>query len=333
MIFERVKLSNFCSFRLGGLAKLFSIKSEDDLVNVIKQVQAAGLRTIVLGEGTNTFFADDLDNNLLILKMELKGVDAAKEKDFVYIKIKAGEIFDDIVKLSVKNNWWGIENLSYIPGTVGAAPVQNIGAYGVELKDVLEEVKAFDLFENKFKIFKNKDCNFSYRDSLFKKEKDRYIICELTLKLSKIRNPVLNYKSLNVLNKENVSVEEIRNEVIRIRKEKLPDYKEYPNCGSFFKNVIVTKEKLEELKIKYPNIPSFLEGDFVKIPTAWLIDNIAKMKGVRIGNVGTWPSQPLVLVNYGTESAEEINNFEEEIRKKIFDETGIIIEREVNFVK
>lgn len=333
MNFERVKLADFCSFKLGGVANLFRIQNEEDLVNVIKYAKTESLRMFVLGEGSNTFFANELDKNLLILKIEMKGITFEEIDNFVYVKVKAGEFWDDVVQMSVENNLWGIENLSYIPGTIGAAPVQNIGAYGVEIKDVLEEVKVYDIEEERFKVLKNEDCEFAYRDSIFKKEIGRCIICDITLKLSKIRNPILAYKPLDILNKENVSVEEIRNEVIRIRKEKLPDYKEYPNVGSFFKNVLVTKEKFEELKGKHPNIPSFLDGELIKVPTAWLIDNVAKMKGVRRGDVGTWPNQPLVLVNYGTDKTEEIINFEEEIRKKIFDETGLIIEREVNFVE
>lgn len=333
MDFERVKLADFCSFKLGGVADLFRVKSEEDLMSVAKHAITEHLRLFVLGEGTNTFFADELDNNLLILKMEMKGITFNDMGDFVFVKVKAGEFWDSFVHESVENNLWGIENLSYIPGTIGAAPVQNIGAYGVEIKDVLEEVRVYDLKEEKFKVLNNSECEFAYRDSIFKKEVGRYIICEITFKLSKTRNPVLTYKPLDLLNKESVSVGEIRNEVIRIRKEKLPDYKEYPNVGSFFKNVLVTKEKFVELKNKYPNVSSFLDGEFIKVPTAWLIDNVAKMKGVRYGDVGTWPTQPLVLVNYGTDKVKEVINFEEEMRKKIFDEVGITIEREVNLVE
>ena len=332
MNLEKAKLSEYTSLRFGGQCDLVRIKNEEDLMSALMYAKTSDFRVHVLGEGTNTFFANDL-KNLLVLKMEMKGIEIREDENGVFITVKAGEIFDDIVNLSTKNNWWGIENLSYIPGTVGASPVQNIGAYGVELKDVLDSLRAYDIKEYKFLEFKNEECNFCYRDSLFKKESSRYIICGITLKLSKNKNPKLYYKPLDILkDKENLTSKDVRELVIKTRTEKLPDYKKFPNAGSFFKNVIVTKEKFIELQKIYPKIKFFKEGENIKIPTAWLIENVAEMKGVKIGNVGTCQTQPLVLINYGANGAQELFDFEKEIKRKIFEKTGIEIEREVNYV-
>ena len=344
MNLEKVKLSEYTSLKLGCECDLVRIKNEEELVEALMYAKSEGFRVHVLGEGTNTFFSNDL-KNILVLKMEMKGIGVKKygvrsteegeirNIEDVFITAKAGEIFDDLVNLSTKNNWWGIENLSYIPGTVGASPVQNIGTYGVELKDVLDYVRAYDTQENKFVEFKNEDCGFGYRDSLFKKESGRYIICDITLKLSKNENAKLDYKPLDSLKeKENLTPRDVRELVIKTRTEKLPDYKKFPNAGSFFKNVIVTKEKFEELQKIYPDIKFFEEGENIKIPTAWFIENVAEMKGVQIGNVGTSQTQPLVLINYGANDAQELFDFEKIIIDKIFEKTEINIEREVNYI-
>ena len=332
MDIQKVKLSDFVSLKLGGTCDLVRIKNEEELIEALMYAKTEGLRVHILGEGTNTFFANNLPN-LLVLKIELKGIKTHEEKDFVFVTAQAGEIWDDVVKLTVNSNWWGIENLSYIPGTVGASPVQNIGAYGVELKDIFESLRAYDMQENKFVELKNKDCNFGYRDSLFKKEKNRYIICSVTLKLSKNKNERLEYKPLDILkNKIDLNIRDVRDLVIKTRKEKLPDYKDYPNAGSFFKNVLVTKEKFIELQKLYTDISHWESGDLIKISTAWLIENVASMKGIKGDNIGTWEKQPLILINYGTDNAQKLLDFEEEIKKRVFEKTGIGLEREVNYI-
>jgi UDP-N-acetylmuramate dehydrogenase len=251
----------------------------------------------------------------------------------VFLKIAAGEIWDDAVKYAVKENLWGIENLSYIPGTVGATPVQNIGAYGMELSNVLESVRAYDMITHSFIALKNSECEFGYRDSLFKKNNGRYIITQTVLKLSTIPNPILNYKPLDSLqDKKDISLQEIRDLVIKTRTSKLPDYTQYPNAGSFFKNPTITSHQVESLKVKGHEIPAHIVAGGYKVPAAWLIEHIAEMKGVRTGDVGSWPAQPLVLVNYGNATADGLINFSQSIIDTVREKTGIILEREVNVV-
>jgi UDP-N-acetylmuramate dehydrogenase len=266
--------------------------------------------------------------------MEIKGIDVKEYDDYITLQIGGGETFDAVINFAVSHGWWGIENLSYIPGTAGASPVQNIGAYGAELKDTLTTVRAYDIHTRDCVTLSNEECKFGYRSSLFKEEKGRYCITAITLKLSKIPLPKLSYKPLDTLiGKESVSLEEIRDLVIKTRQEKLPDYHNYPNTGSFFKNPIITKEKGEELREKYVDIPLHESDGGYKISAAWLIEHIAEMKGVRVGDVGTWPKQPLVIVNYGKATYEDLMLFTGMITQKIQANAGIYLEREVNFVE
>ncbi len=252
----------------------------------------------------------------------------------VYLTAAAGENWDDVVKYAIAHGLWGIENLSYIPGTVGAAPVQNIGAYGMELRDTLTSLRAYDIQEGKFVEMTNEECHFAYRDSIFKHEKGRFVIISITLSLTQEKHSVLTYKPLDVLSiRDDVTLDEIRDVVIHTRTLKLPDYNLYPNTGSFFKNPIVSKEIGEALKASYPEIPLIAHNDAYKIPAAWLLEYIAMMKGVRVGDVGTWPVQPLVIVNYGEATAAELNSFVAASIEKIKNEVGILLEKEVNFVE
>lgn len=311
------------------------VKNEEDLVEVLNFANENNLKVHILGLGTNTVFGENLEK-FLIIKIEIKGIELeeSKETDKIILNIGAGESWDDVVKFAVENNLWGIENLSYIPGTVGAAPVQNIGAYGSEIKNTLVSVKAYDVKLCTFVTMTNKECDFSYRDSIFKREKNRYIIVQIILLLNIVPNPTLSYKPLDsLLGKENLKIEEIRNLVIKIRKQKLPDYNLYPNSGSFFKNPIVTKETGEQLKLEYPDISLFESNDLFKVSAAWLIEHVAKMKGVREGNIGTWPNQPLVLVNYGEDTnIDELRNFSKKIKDVVKEKSGIMLEEEINII-
>lgn len=330
---KKVLMKNYSSLRIGGEGDMIVIESEENLREAYSYAKARNIRVSVLGAGTNSFFKEKIQN-LLFLKMEIKGIEVKESDNNVLLTASAGETWDDIVDYAVNKGWWGLENLSYIPGTIGASPVQNIGAYGVELKDVLFSVRAYDTTLDDFIEILNNECNFGYRNSIFKEEKGRYVIVSVTLKLSKKANPVLTYKPLDVLiGKENVTLEEIRNLVIKTRKEKLPDYVAYPNAGSFFKNPIVNKSKVESLKVMYPNIPLHEVESGYKIPAAWLIEHVAKMKAVRVGDVGTWPNQPLVIINYENAKYEDLILFSGIIVKKIEQATDIVLEREVNFVE
>jgi UDP-N-acetylmuramate dehydrogenase len=332
MEINNVSLKDYSSLKVGGMGDLVVVRSAKELVQAVMYAKQEGKIIHILGEGTNTFFGDNLSQYLFI-KNEIKGISFEEQGDFVLLTLGAGEIWDSVVSFSVEKGLWGIENLSRIPGTVGASPIQNIGAYGVELKDVLVSLSAYDRKTSNTVEISNDACNFGYRDSLFKQEKDRYVVMTITLKLSRRAKPVLSYKPLDTLiGKEDISLADVRELVIATRKVKLPDYKEYPNVGSFFKNALVTGVEAEGLRTTYPDVPLIPHLEGYKIPTAWLIEHIACMKGIRVGDVGTWPNQPLVIVNYGHVKAGEIIDFSENIIQKIKEKTGIIIEREVNFV-
>jgi len=332
MEIKTVSLKDFSSLRVGGTGKLVEVFSTVELVEVLMYAKQQNLRTHILGEGTNTFFGK-LPEDFLVVKMCTKGISLEERDGFVFVTAYASEKWDDLVRFAVEKELWGIENLSLIPGTVGAAPVQNIGAYGVELADVFVALSTLDTKTLNLVEIDGPACVFGYRDSLFKQVGNPFIIVSVTLRLSKEPRPVLTYKPLDALvGKENLTIGEVRDMVIATRKSKLPDYKEYPNTGSFFKNPVVSGAEGEALRIKYPDIPLINTDGGFKIPAAWLIEHVAHMKGVRRGEVGTWPTQPLVIVNYGDANAEEIIAFSNEITKRIKDKTGVTLEREVNYV-
>jgi UDP-N-acetylmuramate dehydrogenase len=248
-------------------------------------------------------------------------------------------VWHDLVNFAVGRGLWGIENLSLIPGTVGAAPMQNIGAYGAELRNVLENVEAFDIGtgkENKKRIFASEECELGYRDSIFKNSlKDKYFISAITLKLSKKEKKNLTYKALtDHLEKNKIEVKsskDISEAVADIRRSKLPDPGVIPNAGSFFKNVFVTPEKLEELRKIYPEIPHFDEEGSVKIPAGWLIEQCG-WKGKKVGNVGVHEKQALVLVNHGGAEGKEILFLANKIISDVEEKFGLELAPEVNLI-
>lgn len=328
----KTSLKNYSSIRVGGESELVSIASLGELVEAVMHARNLNKRVHILGEGTNTFFAQHVEN-LFVIHMTNKGISCEEKGDDIIVTAEAGEQWDDVVRFASDRGYWGIENLSYIPGTAGAAPVQNIGAYGVELKDVLMSLSALDMKTLSVVEISHTACDFRYRDSLFKHETGKYCILSITLKLSKKSNPILTYKPLDsLLEKENCTVEDVRNLVITTRKSKLPDYKEYPNAGSFFKNPIVESAQGEALRVTYPDIPLITHPKGYKIPAAWLIEHIAKMKAYREGDLGTWPNQPLVIVNYGGATDIELLDFSQRIIDVIKERTRVVLEKEVNYI-
>src|ERR1035437_2259843 len=265
--------------------------------------------------------------------------------DQVLVRAGAGENWDDFVGWTVERGYGGLENLSLIPGTVGAAPVQNIGAYGVEVGELVESVEVFDVKENTFKKLSHKECHFSYRDSAFKHEKGRYVITSVLFKLKKNTEPDISYKDLkeyfgqnaqgndSVTSISSPSITQVRDAVITIRKAKLPDLSKVGTAGSFFKNPIISKEKYLELKKKYPELPSFVEADGrVKVLLAWIIDKVCGLKGKKYGKAGINDTQALVIVNYGGATCEDVEKVVSEVEKAVKEKTGIDIEREVIMV-
>jgi UDP-N-acetylmuramate dehydrogenase len=332
MEIKTVSLKDYSSLKIGGEGKLVTVTTQKELIEVVFYAKREGLSVHILGGGTNTFFGSSLQN-VLVIEMAMKGVSFEEQEYHVLVTAHAGVVWDDLVQFAVEKNLWGIENLSYIPGTVGAAPVQNIGAYGVELKDTFVSLSALDMMTLNIVEISNAACDFGYRESLFKHEIGRYFIISVTLKLSKNGTPILTYKPLDILAaEENLTLEAVRDLVVKTRKAKLPDWKEYPNTGSFFKNPVVTEAEAEGFRLRYQGIPLIPHQNGYKIPAAWLIEHIAHMKGVRVGDIGTWPNQPLVIVNYGKATADELAIFVKTIIQKIEEKTGIILEKEVNCV-
>lgn len=324
-----ISLAGVSSLHIGGEGECKEIGSIEELREAVVHAKEKGLRLYVLGKGTNSYFGKDL-SHFLFLKLWQGGIDYQEEGEDVYVQAGATVVWDDLVQECVEKGLWGIENLSYIPGTVGAAPVQNIGAYGMELAEHFVSLDALDTDTLELITLTKEACRFGYRDSVFKHNIGRYIILSITLKLSKTPQPVLLYKPLDELKGSNPSLHDIRKAVIAVRMKKLPSYYEHPNAGSFFKNPVIDIGTGEHLKTLYPDIPLIRVEDGFKVPAAWLIEHVAHMKGERIGDVGSWMHQPLVIVNYGNSTADDIDAFAKEIVQRVNEKTGIILEQEVN---
>ncbi len=291
----------------------------------------------VLGAGSNTLFTKDYDG--IIVKVDLKGIAVEDENDrLLKVKAMAGENWHSFVQYAVNNNWGGVENLSLIPGTMGAAPIQNIGAYGVEIKNVIDKVETIDLQTGGVRVFTNEECEFEYRESVFKRGlQKKYFISSVTLTLTK-KNHVLNmhYGSLHErlmrMNVKDINIQIIRDAVIQIRQSKLPDPTVAGNAGSFFKNPTISIGHHEKLKNEYPSMPSYpIDNQQFKLPAGWLIEQCG-WRGKRINKIGVHPDQALVLVNYGGGTGEEIFNFSKKIQRSVEDKFQILLTPEVNIL-
>ncbi len=341
-ILKNYDLTKLNTFGVSARTKyLVELNNEHDLGELLKSPEFKDSEKLFLGGGSNILFTKDFDG--VVVLDRLKGIEIVEENsEIVFVRSMGGEAWHDLVLFAVDRELWGIENLSLIPGTVGAAPMQNIGAYGVELKDVLENVEAYEIETGKKKVFKREECEFDYRSSIFKtKLKGKYFITSVTLKLSKLEKKNIEYKILqDYLEKNRIEVKnskDISDAVVTIRKSKLPDPVLIGNAGSFFKNVFVTKEKVESLLSTYPDMPYFKEElpsqeeEIIKIPAGWLIER-SGWKGRHIGNVGVHENQALVLVNYGGATGEEIKDLSLKIIDSVNSKFGLVLEREVNLV-
>jgi UDP-N-acetylmuramate dehydrogenase len=310
--------------------------SNENFLELISDQQWKDKKKLILGGGSNILFTDNF--NGLVIKNNLKGIAILKEDAYhVWIKVAAGEVWHRFVMFCVEKKLAGVENLSLIPGLAGAAPMQNIGAYGAEVKETCDEVEAVDMTTGQMKVFKNGECEFGYRESIFKnKFKDRFFISAVTFRLNKIFKPKINYgdirKTLEEMRAEDVTVKTVSDAVIRIRTSKLPDPKDIGNAGSFFKNPVLSKKKFSELVLKYPLIPNYPDqGGLIKIPAGWLIEQCG-WKGKRIGDAGVHQKQALVLVNYGNAKGEEILSLAHQVQHSVQDKFGIALESEVNII-
>ncbi len=292
---------------------------------------------LILGGGSNLLFTKDFSG--LVLKNAILGIEKLREdSENVWLRVGAGENWHHFVKYCVENNWGGVENLSLIFGTVGAAPIQNIGAYGVEVKEVIEQVEAFDIHTGKILFFGQNECEFGYRDSIFKRHlKNKVIISHVVFRLAK--NPVfrLSYGAIQeILDKKGITkptIQTISQVVIEIRQSKLPDPAILGNAGSFFKNPEIPNSHSQKLKINFPNIPAYPseKPEKVKIAAGWLIEQ-CDWKGKKVGNTGSHALQALVLVNYGGATGREIAALAQAIQKSVLEKFDIHLETEVNII-
>ena len=334
--FENFPLKQYNTFGLNSSARyFFEFTEPDDLPAFLaSEKYIEELPLLILGGGSNILFLNDF--NGIILYPKIPGINICKEdRQYIWIEAGAGEVWDDLVKFCVDAGLGGLENLSDIPGSVGAAPVQNIGAYGQEAGNAIELVKGYDLVKKETAEFKNSDCEFEYRNSLFKRElKNRFVITSVVFRLDKFSEYNLSYGKVEETVKAmgEVNLQNIRKAVKNIRSSKLPDVNTLGNAGSFFKNPVVKKEVAEKIQSVYSDIPVYQAGGGqVKIAAGWLIDK-SGWRGRRSGNVGVYSQQALVLVNYGGATGAEIYNLSEEITRSVFEKFGISLEREVNCI-
>ncbi len=340
---ENIALAEYTTFKIGGPARFFcSVTTEEELVKAVEFARNKSLSIFVLGGGSNVL-VNDRGFDGLVIRVELKGItytplaEAGQVSEQVLVSAAAGEQWDTLVEETVSRDLFGLENLSAIPGTVGATPVQNIGAYGAEVSATIEKVRVLDTRTSEFVDFSNQQCQFSYRNSIFKSDKNHFIITSVDFRLAKNGAVNIEYRDVkDYFAKKEIShpsLAEVRNAVIDIRWNKLPDWKLWGTAGSFFKNPIVTMDKFTELKNKYPELPGYSEPDGkMKIPLGWVLDKICNAKGLSVGNASVYEKQSLVLVAKPGATSEEIVSIAQELMKRVKDATGIEIEGEVEWV-
>ncbi len=333
---EGYSLKNYNTFNIEAKARYFFEFTELEDVQQFFEAneEASKLPVMILGGGSNLLFVKDFDG--LVVHANVPGVQLVNEdRNHVWLEVGAGEEWDRFVEYCVTQEYYGIENLSLIPGKVGAAPVQNIGAYGVEVCDFVETVKGFDLKTKEECHIPAAECSFAYRDSIFKQElKNRFVVCSVVFRLDKFPNFKLDYGHLKteVEKLGEVNVHNIRKAVVDIRESKLPDTKLIGNGGSFFKNPVISRELADKLTTLYENMPTYpTDGEGIKVAAGWLIEQCG-WKGYREGDAGVHDKQALVLVNHGGASGEQIFQLCEKIKQSVHQKFGIELEREVNVI-
>lgn len=332
----KISLKNFNSFGVDAISSDFNVaNSEQEIIEYLNEIKFSN--PIILGGGTNILFKSNIDKSLL--KIEIKGIKIINEtNNYVDVSVGAGEIWDNLVNWSIEKNYGGLENLSFIPGNVGSAPIQNIGAYGIELKDTFLQCRAISIDSGLLRIFEQKECDFSYRSSIFKVElKNKYIISNVTFRLSKINHKInFSYEPLKIdLKNKSISsptIKDISKSVIEIRSSKLPDPKVIGNCGSFFKNPIINKIDFKKLVENENDVPSFdISENEIKIPAAWLIEKCG-FKGLKVGNTGVHKKHALIIISNGKATGKEIFDFSQRIKNEVLRKFNILLEEEVNII-
>lgn len=344
LIKENVSLAPYTTFKIGGPARFFCIVSnEEELYEAVAFAKREKRRILLLGGGSNILISD-VGFSGVVIKNEIMGkVIVEDTPESLSVSVGAGELWDEFVGWAVERELYGIENLSAIPGTVGAAPVQNIGAYGSEISETVVKVRVLDTSLMKHRELSSTECMFSYRDSVFKVKKGRFLITRVDFKLKRVGAINIEYKDLReyFAHKHESShpltlqpsLAEVREAVIDIRWRKLPDWKLWGTAGSYFKNPVIAAHRYERLKKKYPDVPGFKQTDGrIKVPVAWLLDRVCNAKGLMIGNVGTYENQALVLVTRPGATAAEVISFAKKLMELVEQETTIKIEAEVEWV-
>ena len=329
-----IPLKNYLTMRLGGPTRfMIDLHEAEDVREVCQNANKQGVAIWVLGGGSNVIASDEGFGGLII-RIRIPGFDIIEDtSNSTTIKIGAGEVWDDVVRRTVDMNLTGIEAMSGIPGTAGATPVQNVGAYGQEIADTFESLEAYDLATDQMTTLTHEQCKFSYRDSIFRGEfAGRFIITSITLKLSKNLPTPPFYKGLQkVLDERNITMftpKIIRDTVLEIRREKLPDPKEFPNTGSFFKNAMVDEWRINDLRTQYPDMPAYeMPEDMYKVPTGWLVEQ-AGLKGQTLHGIRINEKNALVLINDSATSYNDLAMARDEIIKAVYDKFGIMIEQE-----
>ena len=333
---ENVSLAPLCTFRIGGPAKyLIEVHTVDEVMMAVEFAHSRGLPILVLGGGSNMLISDHGFGGVVIL-MRLMGVECTlRDRETLY-SVSAGVEWDAFVARTVSDGYNELANLSAIPGTVGATPVQNIGAYGCEVRETIYSVLVFDLKKKKNILMMNEECKFGYRDSVFKKEKkDTCIILRVDFLLHKNSLPNISYKDISLVlgEKKNIVAQDVRDAVIAIRTKKFPDLRVTGTAGSFFQNPIVDSVLAKQLQSVYTGMPVYpYHNGTVKISAAWLIDKVAQLRGISVGQVGTHSEQALVVVNHGGANAVEVRTFAERIIHDVFHATGVKLVPEVEYV-
>lgn len=333
---ESISLKPYNTFGIPVNARYFAeIVSERDLVQLLNSGLIREQKLLVLGGGSNILFTEDF--NGLVIKVSIPGIKSIEDGNNVIVTSGAGVVWNDLVHYCVQRGFGGIENLSLIPGTVGASPIQNIGAYGVELKDVFESCVAYEIATGRARVFTYKDCQFGYRDSIFKNElKNQYIITSVTLRLNKIPNVNIQYGAIkDELANRNISsptISDVSAVVSDIRVSKLPDPSTIGNAGSFFKNPIIDQAQFDPIFKQFPEIVHYpAPNGRVKLAAGWLIEQCG-FKGIISGETGTWKNQALVLVNHGHATGQEVYSFSEQIVVAVDAKFHVKLEREVNIL-
>ncbi|HWJ26001.1 MAG TPA: UDP-N-acetylmuramate dehydrogenase [Flavisolibacter sp.] len=335
---QQVNLQPYNTFGIQSTARYFTrFRSVEELAEALEtEKELETEKSLILGGGSNILLTGNVDG--MVMKNEIGGISVLSEDEkFIYIKAGAGKNWHQFVMYCVNKGYAGIENLSLIPGNIGASPMQNIGAYGVEIKDVFHELTAYHIHEHSIHTFGLKDCAFGYRESVFKgKYRNQFVILDVTYRLNK--KPLFN-TSYGAINQElehmgvkELSIQAISQAVINIRTSKLPDPGQIGNAGSFFKNPIIEQQLFHQIKEAHPSVPSFpVDEQHIKLPAGWLIEQCG-WKGYRKGDAGCYPKQALVLVNYGNAKGQEIWDLSEEIIRSVKQKFHIDLEREVNII-